>query len=438
VRLRHGLAFICACLAIAVGVPLLLLVNVGQELLQPSLYKAALISQGVYGRAPELAAQQIVFGTYASSLSDTSSSAAATDRAFVASVIASPSGTLSTCLDEALGPSAYADLNAAARQATPTELDQVKTCLRASGAPSTISQTVDGMPVFFWMLTESDWNAVLAALLPPEWARTQVESAIDQFYLQVESGRGNAVVGISLLDLKVRLKGPEGLSAVTQLIEAQPACSFDQLGTIVTIATSGAALSQVPVCRPPDAVLTLMGPSIQAALALLADLMPDTAQVDLTGGSGSTTNALIPAHDVLDLTRGAGGAGVALVTLLLVAAVLLGARSIGSALRWLGVPLAVIGGLGLLLAVASQPVAHGFVTDRLPASLDGSGIAPKLAALEVDSLNWIVAAFFGAMRSQAIVLLAVGLAMLAASVVARFFARLRAPSRINARSQPER
>jgi hypothetical protein len=428
-HLRSGLAFICACLAIALALPALVLVEVGQELLQPAVYKDALISQNAYQRLPELAAQQIVYA---------SGTAALSDPAFVASVFDSPSSSLSSCLEGGFGPSAYSDLRASARPPTPAELGQIKSCLRAGGAPATVSQTVDGMPVYFWVLTESDWDGVLTALLPPDWVRTQVESVVDQFFGTLASGQGDAVVHVSLVDVKTRLEGPEGLAAVEQLIAAQPSCSLDQLGKIVTIATSGAPLGEVPVCRPPDAVVPIMSPSIQSALTLLAGLIPNTTEVDLTGGSSGGQNPLVPAHDFFDLTRGAAVAGVGLAVLLWLLAVALGARSVGSALRWLGVPLAVVGAAELALAVAGQAIVHGVVTDRLPSSLNESGIGPALAALEVDSLNWIVTAFFGRMGIQAFLLLAVGLTLVGASAAARIFARPVGASRIDARSQPQR
>lgn len=426
-RSRSGLAFICACLAVAVALPSLLLVNVGRELLQPGLYKDALVAQNVYQRLPTLAAQQIVYA---------SGSASASDRAFIANLIDSASGQPGSCVEAALGPSAYADLRSSSRPPTPAELDQIKACVRASGAPSTVSQTVDGMPVFFWLLTTSDWNGVLTALLPPDWARIQAESAIDQAGAMVESGQIEPVVEISMAEVKTRVAGPEGLAAVERTIQAQPSCSLDQLGKIVTIATSGAPLSQVPICRPPDAVVSLMGPSIQSALTILAGLLPDTAEVDISGTSGGP-NPLQPVHDLLDLTRGAAWAGIGLAVLLLLAAALLGARSAGSALRWLGVPLAVAGALGIGLAVAGRVVAQGFAIDRLPGALNGAGEAPALAAVEVDTFNWIGAAFFGQLEIEAAAILAVGLATVGASLVAGWLARRVGPSRINARSQPE-
>lgn len=415
--LRRGVAAICACLFIALAVPLMLLLNVGRDLLAPSLYKDALVSQDVYGRLPELAAEQIAYSTYASSSSGVSGKAAS-DLAFIASAIASASTSLSSCLEDGLGVAAYADLKAATRAATPMETEQIKTCLRASGAPSTISQTIDGMPIFFWMLTESDWRGVLVALLPPDWVQAQAERAIDQFYSEVQSGQGNAVVDLSLVALKTRLEGPEGFDAVARLINAQPSCSLDQLGQVAAIVTSNASLGQVPVCRPPDAVLAIMRSSIQAALSLLASQIPDTAEVDLSGSlGGAQANPLGPAHDALDATRVAAWAGIALGILLLLAAVALGARSIAGALRWLGVPLAIAGAVALSFATGSQAVAHGFLTDRLPSTFGGSGIAPGFVALEVDTFNWLAAAFFGRMAMQAVALLVVGLALIGVSLV---------------------
>jgi hypothetical protein len=297
---------------------------------------------------------------------------------------------------------------------------------------------VEGMPVYFWVLTESDWNGVMTALLPPDLVRRQVEAAIDQFAGAIQSGRGSPLVQISLADFKTRVGGPQGLAAVEALIDAQPACTFDQLDRIATYATSGAPLGQIPVCRPPDAVMPIIRPSIQSALTGLARFVPDTAEVDLSGGAGGGSNPIGPAHDLLNLTRAAAWAGVGLALVLLLMGVALGARSVGAVLRWLGIPLGVAGALGLLVAVVTQGAAQRFVTDRLSSSLGGAGTAPSVVSVEVDTLNWIVGAFFGSVGVQSFALLVTGLVLAGAPLAVLLFARLNSASRISARSQPPR
>lgn len=402
--------------------------DVGQELLQPALYKDALVSQNVYARVPELAAQQIVYA----------GTGAALNHTFLASVFDSPSVPVSGCLESSLGLVAYRQLRSLSRPATESELDQIKTCLRTNGAPSTVSETVEGMPVYFWVLTASDWNGIMISLLPPDLIRTQVEAAIDQVAGTLESGRGTPLVQISLAGFKTRVAGPQGLAAVEDLIDAQPPCTFDQLDKIATYATSGAPLGQIPLCRPPDAVMPIITPSIQTALNVLARFVPDTAEVDLSGGAGGGSNPIGPAHDLLNLTRAAAWVGVGLALLLLLIGVAFGARSVGAVLRWLGIPLAVAGALGLLVAVVSQGAAQGFVTERLPSSLGGAGTAPEVVSVAVATLNWIVGVFFGSLAVQSFALLATGSVLAGTSFAVRLFARANSASRINARSQPSR
>lgn len=345
---------------------------------------------------------------------------------------------MSSCLEISLGLPAYGELQSLSRSATPAELDQVKTCLRANGAPSTVSETVEGMPVYFWVLTEADWNGIMTSLLPPDLVRTQAEAAIDQVGGSVQSGSGSPLVQISLADFKRRVAGPEGLAAVEDLIDAQPACTFDQLDKIATYATSGAPLGQIPVCRPPDGVMPIIRPSIQSALNGLARFVPDTAEVDLSGGAAGGSNAIGAAHDLLNLTRAAAWGGIGLAVLLLLMGAALGARSVGAVLRWLGIPVAVAGGLGLLLAVLSEGAAQGFATARLPSSLGGTGAAPAVVSVEVDTLNWIIGVFFRSVGVQYFALLVLGSILAGAPLAARLLARLSSPSKINARSQPQR
>ena len=111
---------------------------------------------------------------------------------------------------------------------------------------------------------------------------------------------------------------------------------------------------------------------------------------------------------------------------------------VGAVLGWLGIPLAVAGALGLLVAVVTQGAAQGFVTDRLSSSLGGAGTAPSVVSVEVDTLNWIVGVFFGGVGVQSFALLVTGSVLAGTPLAVRLFARLNSASRINARSQPSR
>jgi hypothetical protein len=269
------------------------------------------------------------------------------------------------------------------------------------------------MPIFFWMLSEEDWQAILTTLLPPDWLRAQFENAFDQLYADLQADRSGSGIKIPMADLKARVNGAEGFNAVLRLIEAQPACTLAQLAQIQTLTDPAAELKDVPICRPPDAVLTSIYPNIRATLAALADQIPDQAELKYGGDDESTGDPLATPRQVLGTLRALALAALLVPIVLLALVALCGARSIKSLLRWLGVPLVVAGALGILVAAAGLIATHVVVSSALQGGQGAhSGMAPGVFDAGVDVMSAVARGYLVAILVEAVVIALIGIGLI--------------------------
>ena len=402
--LLNGIAVVLAILFVWSALAALFLVGAQQKLLAPDPYKQVLVEQNVYNRLPRLVAEQLDYNT---------STGSDSDQAFIASIIKVASPALTSCLETSLGPSAYADMENAARQPTMSEVSAVKACLRADGVPTSVATSHNGIPVFFWMLSEPDWQAVLTSLLPPDWLKAQSESVIDQIYAEVQSGDRRPIT-ISLTDVKTRLKGSEGLDAITRLIDAQPACTLDQLAELIGSIAQSQPLTSLPVCHPPDQIISALDPAIQSVLGLLADQIPDQYVIS-SGTSSSTGDPLQAGPDALSTLRTITIVAFLIPVLLLALVALCAARSVRGLLVWLGVPMLVAGAIGALLSAAGMAATNAAVSSAVSGRFGSTALAPDVADLQVQLIGAIGRGYMTAVLVDALVLTLIGAGLLVAS-----------------------
>jgi len=412
------LAVIAAGLFVVVAPLTLVAFNFERSFLEPDLYKRAMVEEDVYQRLPDLAAEQLVYGSTARPTGEEAENGdegdGSSEESFYAQTMALASPELTSCLQGELGPLAYGELAADERPPTEAETEQIKGCLRIHGVPAQLADTHDGMPIYFWMLTEEDWQAILTALLPAEWLQTQIESVIDQVY-EALHGDGSTVM-IPMADLKERIAGDDGFDAVLALMEAQPPCSDDQLAQIQALADPTEPLKDVPMCRPPDAVLEAIYPNIRATLRFMADQIPDQAELKLGDNSGSSEDPLEQPRQVLGVVRAVAFLGLLLPVLLLGLIALLVVRSPRSLLRWWGVPIMLAGSLALVGAIAGLSSAPGAVADLVAGSRSHfTALAPGVLDLQAELMDAIVRGYLQAILVQAVLLTGVGTVMVAAS-----------------------
>ena len=332
-----------------------LTLNVESVLFDPRAYKEALRRQQVYQHLPELAAAQIVY-----SLNDTGCFYAPHQCQVNPYQSASPA--LLTCLQNTLGMSAYEPLSEGQRPASDNEIAIISACLDQFEPPSSQEANPNGLPASLRQLSAADWQRIFAALLPADWLQRSAESLLDQLFAYLDSYNEHLSLKISLTELKTRLAGSAGLTALQQILSAYPPCTPDQL-VLLAQALPAEAAKPISLCNPPEALWSSYQPQIQAAVAQIVARLPD--ETDLASPSGKSSSSNPSGRDFRAVIQNLR-AGVHLTPLLAVALLalvtVLAVRSLPGWLEWWGIPLLAAGLLGGSLALATPPAVEHLLT----------------------------------------------------------------------------
>ncbi len=365
------LALLFALLFVVTTILVLFLFNVEQQYFNSNTYKEALRERRVYDRISELAAQQVVY-----SLSYNPCIYNPTGCDINPYMTGSPE--LSACLQDELGEQAVADIGSGHRAPTEDEASSVAACLDQFGQAPTEEPPLPGSQEFIRKLAVSDWQIIFANLLPPDWLQLTTESIIDQVFVYVNVASGQLSIKISLVELKTRLASEPGLAAFKQILSAQPPCTLEQLEIIKQAATSG-KLDQIPLCRPPEELVTAFDSQIRAALGLVAGQLPNEVDLAQPAGSGSQPP---PAGDdpriMLNRIRIMVRLGPLLPVALLALVTIFGVRSARDWLRWWGIPLLSAGLLSAGMALAINPLVNWALLTYVNPRLSPSPLTPEL------------------------------------------------------------
>ncbi len=265
----------------------------------------------------------------------------------------------------------------------------------AGGAPS------------FTVLTAADWQAIVAALLPPDDLQTMTENTLDQVFAYLD-GKTEAV-SIPLDKLKERLAGPAGTDLILQLINSRPACSEQNLLQLL----SGTDNSSLILCKPPEFMFPIVVPLFQELLNLAAAQLPGKVTIikppsagALPSGSGPFGADPITTIRIVRLMMRLSPL-VPLAFLLLVT--LFAVRSFKSLMRWWGIPIFVSGVLALVLGLLTLPLLNLSWTEYILPHIP-SYIPANIASLGLDLARSIFHTISKEIILQAVILLGFGLA----------------------------
>ncbi|MEM5773367.1 MAG: hypothetical protein AAGU05_00085, partial [Anaerolineaceae bacterium] len=165
--LIRGIASLLMIVFVISAVSAVFLFNANSMLLQRETYKRALIRQNVYQRTPVLAAEQITYN-------------------------AGGDCTQSAC--------------------------QTKTAIGLAnflGLP----------PDYLLNLDQPRWEIITAALMPPEWVQTQMESIIDQIFDDLESPNQSVRASLSLESMRAGISDEKYRLVARIILETAPVCS---------------------------------------------------------------------------------------------------------------------------------------------------------------------------------------------------------------------
>jgi len=253
-----------------------------------------------------------------------------------------------------------------------------------------------GPPPALRSLSEEQFRALFRRLLPPETLRPIAEGFFGSLF--AAAGGSRDPVTVSFGALKERFGSGAAVDAYIELMRAQPPCTDAQLQALLA-----KGVTELPTCRPPDAVVDQLRPALQVTLAGVVEGIPDQQNM---------TDTLSPqVVSTLQTTRTVLLLSPLVPIFFLLLTIAFGSRTRRGMLRWWGVVLALGGGAVGAFALALP----SFFDQRWDGSLAPSVPpywSPTLVGIGHDVAIAIVAAFATALAIVSGVVALVGIVSL--------------------------
>jgi hypothetical protein len=265
-----------------------------------------------------------------------------------------------TCARQALGDETYQILYNGQRSPTTRETRRINACIRESRRNERANNPGIGgdlMPILEDFSPEQ-WEELINYLLPVGDLQRMTESGLDQVFAYV-NGKTD-IASVSLASLKKRLTGQSGDELILLLLQAQPACTAEELTQINSGNFENGGGTAI-YCAVPEEALPLVMPAMRQRLEKVASRIPD--EVVLTKPGSATAGTKSPfGEDPLKSARTIRNwmqyIPLLPLTLLLLITVF-SVRSFKGLLRALGIPLLIAGLLGLSIGFAAGPLLEG-------------------------------------------------------------------------------
>lgn len=233
-----------------------------------------------------------------------------------------------------------------------------------------------GPPEYFQNMDAGQWELLLGEILSANWLQEQTESVIDQFFEFLESDETTPSLAISLVDIKARLLGGNGVDTVLKIVDVQPPCNNDQLSELKDMIENDMSEADLLSCRPPQELLDRSIITIEDTLNEVIGSLPDETLLGENFMDSEASEQPEENADEIQIGRTLRRIRtimqwspiVPIVLLLLVLA--FGVRSFRDLLRWWGIPLMVTGLIALIFSILSMPIFNWllrtFVEDQIP------------------------------------------------------------------------
>lgn len=257
---------------------------------------------------------------------------------------------------------------------------------------------------------QAELQATLTAVLTPTWLQTQTESAIDQLDAYL-TANGPPAVTVSLSEPRTRLAGQDGINLIVQVIRSWPPCSEADL-LVWTAFLSNSSGTDLPLCSPPENVLSMAAPLLQEAASQMAYSLP--AELTLNLASPADQTDLRP---VIRLARMTAYASLCLPVICLIGIAMFGVRSVHDLLRWWGYPLSVAGLMGLVMAglliLGMRWAVSAYITPLL------ANLPTSLIQIVLDTFGYVLREAVLWMGGEALVIGALGFTMVLGAFIFR-------------------
>jgi hypothetical protein len=201
------------------------------------------------------------------------------------------------------------------------------------------------LPFTMQGMTTSAWEDFFRTLLPQDALKSIGDDTLNATfaYLNMDSDS----ISISFAPIKANLGTDSGVQAVLALFRTQPACTFAQIAQItIDLFTGG----QIEFCNPPDELIPLLTPLIQAELQTAALVIPnEVTLVTSVRGKDDPRNRIQTARTLMKLSPLLPIGFLFLLTITIV-------HSIKSWLTWWGIPFLSTGLIAILISIIGGPI----------------------------------------------------------------------------------
>ena len=272
-----------------------------------------------------------------------------------------------------------------------------------------------GPPAYLRILSDDDWEYLIATLLEPEWLQTTAESVLDQVFDNLNSDSPPETISISLVDLKTKFEGPVGYQALLGLLDKQPPCTAEQILQIGAAQLFGGEMDEFLLCNPPAILMDVVEPLMRVAVQSAASAIPEEMTFehpfsDVSGSTDITEFGDDPLQSFF-IARSFLRFGFLIPIAFLFLMTVFAVRSIRDWLLWWGVPFLLTGLIGLSLSALSLPIL-GWVVPQLIGAAVPAGVSPEIVAIGVDLGNALFRQVTQKIMVQAGIMAAIGFAFL--------------------------
>lgn len=290
--------------------------------------------------------------------------------------------------------------------------------LEPNGQSSNQGDDSSGSSVEIKYLNQSDYEKIIRGLLTDTWIRSQTNHAIDQIFDYLNLKTQILSIRVSMIDVKTRLAGDEGVQVAAIVIRSWPPCSLDQILEITALGLRG-HISGLPVCQPPEDLLAVVTPIFRILLIDMAKSLPDTLDlarlipgnrplIPVSGGSALAVQASwVDFYPIYRDLRWALRFSPLLVLVNLIILTLFAVRNGRDLLKWWGASLVVGGVLAGLLGVGVTPAVNG-IHNAMARGISAV-ITPGFLQVAFDTLRFVAGRFQTWLYLGAILMVVVGL-----------------------------
>jgi len=240
---------------------------------------------------------------------------------------------------------------------------------------TSITQDASSDP-FLKVLTRADWEASIANILPPDELKIISNNALDSVFAYLNNETNSA--SISLILLKARIAGPQGAETVLHILNAQPACSLEQLMQMGLGFLSG----EVILCKPPEEMMGLVTPLIETQLQVITRSIPDEVTLISSEGSSSANDSRMRLNTVRTVMKWTP----IFPFLFLIGVTVFAVRNLTDWLKWWGYPFLIMGVTGMFLSLIGSPIL-GLVIQGMIQKQAGSLLPPILIPLMGETVS---------------------------------------------------